>query len=117
MHTGHDSSAADQWPLIVAVDLSSVYPNGLALNQLQWETHHNGFGTYEVQAKDTGGSWVTLSSEHMNGYGSGLDENRVHTDAWSNDVRYTQYRVKIMDCDNSGRLCGWAVYSWQWNRV
>ena len=118
MHTGHDTGSGSQWPLYVNVDLTSKYPDGLALNQLKWGCHVNGFGTYEVQARNSPSeAWTTISTEHMNGSGSGLPEGTMHTDNWTNNMKYKYYRLKITDCNNSGGKCGWAVYSWQWNRV
>jgi len=118
IHSGHTTDSSSQWPLYIVVDLRSQYPSGLALNELQWSVHVNGFGTYQVQGRNGAGSnWVTISTQNMNGVGSGISDGTIHTDSWSNDVRYTWYRIAITDCNNAGGRCGYASYAWQWNRI
>ena len=116
MHTGHGGAA--DFPMYIVIDVSSGYPGGLALNQLQWTVHSNGFGSYSVEGSNDGGSsWVSVADVNMNGAGSGNADGAVHTDDWTNNVAYVRYRVVIRDYNNAGGVGGWAVYTWQWNRV
>ena len=120
-----------QFPAYVGVDLTSVYPDGFALNQIKWVVHVRCFGKFDVQGSNTVGTWtdgdddfdgstpqvlegewVTIASGlDAGGYNVGSDGD-VWTSTFENNVKFTKYRVKIV-----GVGTGWASYGWQWNRI
>ena len=124
IHTGGDgASNTNQWPLYINVDLSSQYPDGLALNQLQWNVNTNGFGNYEVHGRNSDGdSWTLITTQLVNGFNSGMTNGDTVTNTWQNEIKYTQYQVRILDTLTSAggtanQYKGYAVFSWQWNRI
>jgi len=115
MHTGH--GGAVDFPMSVTVDLRTEHPNGVALNQLKWTVHSNGFRDYTVGGSNDGSTFTTLATLKMNGFGSGMSDGTIYTNDWENDARYTFYQVTILNIRDDQHKQGWAVYSWQWNYV
>uniref|UniRef100_A0A7S3B3X5 F5/8 type C domain-containing protein n=1 Tax=Haptolina ericina TaxID=156174 RepID=A0A7S3B3X5_9EUKA len=120
MHTGHGGTI--DFPLVITVDLrtsssGSAFPDGIALNQLKWTVHVNGFRRYEVYASNDGSTFDKLATLDMNGSGSGMGDGSIYTNNWTNDKKYRWYRVSILTNSGTTGKGGWAVYTWQWNRV
>jgi len=122
------------FPGYVGVDLTPVYPDGFALNQVIWAVHVRCFGNFEVEGSFEAGTWATdgdptdMTSQApevlqgtwetvatglvAGGYNIGDAEGTKYTSTFLNNKKYRKYRVKIV-----GLGTGFAAYGWQWNRV
>ena len=136
-HDGHEGSPND-WPAYLAVYIGGVYPNGKAINRLQFSVHANHFGNFELQGSNDAntsgtfyntGNWTALtfnssgstySTQNGGGNSSGNSDGTVITFNYDNDTTYTHYRIWIKDISNpgsSGAYNGWASYGWRASRV